>query len=85
MALCNIYLVQERVAEAMQILEPALEVIRARGIPIPWATALRGYALALSGRPEEGCTVLAGGWRKPTGCGSSSATRSGWRGWRTRT
>jgi tetratricopeptide (TPR) repeat protein len=61
MALCNIYLVQERVAEAMQILEPALEVIRARGIPIPWATALRGYALALSGRPEEGCTVLAGG------------------------
>ncbi len=61
MALCNIYLVQERVAEAMQILEPALEVIRVRGIPIPWATALRGYALALSGRPEEGCTVLAGG------------------------
>jgi tetratricopeptide (TPR) repeat protein len=61
MALCNIYLVQERVGEAMQILEPALEVIRARGIPIPWATALRGYALALSGRPEEGCTVLAGG------------------------
>ena len=61
MALCNVYLVQERVAEAMQILEPALEVIRARGIPIPWATALRGYALALSGRPEEGCTVLEGG------------------------
>ena len=61
MALCNVYLVQERVEEAMQILEPALEVIRARGIPIPWATALRGYALALSGRPEEGCTVLEGG------------------------
>ena len=28
MALCNVYLVQERVEEAMQILEPALEVIR---------------------------------------------------------
>src|SRR4030095_1929535 len=61
MALCNIYLVQERVPEAMQILAPALQVIRARGIPIPWAPALRGYALALAGRPEEGCTVLAGG------------------------
>ena len=61
MALCNIYLVQERLPEAIQILEPALEVIRARGIPIPWATALHGYALALSGQPQEGCAVLTAG------------------------
>jgi tetratricopeptide (TPR) repeat protein len=61
MSLCNVYLVQGRVEEAMRCLEPALEVIRARGIPIPWATALRGYGMALSGRAEEGCVVLAGG------------------------
>ena len=61
MALCNVYLVQGRLDEALRILEPALEVIRARGIPIPWATALRGYGLALSGRPEEGCAILTGG------------------------
>jgi class 3 adenylate cyclase/tetratricopeptide (TPR) repeat protein len=57
-ALANVYVVQERLDEAMRALEPAVEVVTARGIPIPWAVALRGYVLALAGRADEGCAVL---------------------------
>jgi tetratricopeptide (TPR) repeat protein len=58
-ALANVYVVQERLAEAARALDPAVEVVTARGIPIPWAVALRGYVLALAGRPDEGCAVLS--------------------------
>ena len=86
MALCNVYLVQERVAEAMQILEPALEVIRARGIPISVGdrpARLRAGAVRSSRGGLLACSRV--GWRKRPGCGSSSATRSGWPGWRRHT
>jgi DNA-binding NtrC family response regulator/tetratricopeptide (TPR) repeat protein len=60
MALCHVYLMQERVDEAVRVLEPALEKIETRGLLTwtPWASALRGYALALSGRAEDGRVVL---------------------------
>jgi tetratricopeptide (TPR) repeat protein len=60
LALGNIHLLQNRIADTLKVLEPALAVIQARGILFPWVTALRGYALALSGHTEEGCAVLAG-------------------------
>ena len=38
----------------------ALELVEARGLPtwFPWAAALKGHALALSGRPEDGLALL---------------------------
>jgi len=60
MALGHVALVQGRIEDAMQAMEPALETIEARGIPTwqPWAAALRGYALALAGRLDEGRALL---------------------------
>jgi transcriptional regulator with AAA-type ATPase domain/tetratricopeptide (TPR) repeat protein len=60
MALGHAALVQGQAGEALRTLETVLEVIESRGIPtwVPWATALRGYALALGGRAEEGATQL---------------------------
>jgi tetratricopeptide (TPR) repeat protein len=44
----------------MAALAQALDVIEARGLPtwFPWAAALRGYALALSGHVDEGQALL---------------------------
>ena len=60
MVLGNIHLLRNRMADTLQVLESALAVIQARGILFPWATALHGYVLALSGHTGEGCAVLAG-------------------------
>jgi len=59
-ALGHAAIVQERAADAMAALEPVLEIIETRGLPtwFPWAGALRGYALALSGRTDEGVALL---------------------------
>jgi tetratricopeptide (TPR) repeat protein len=59
-ALGHTYLVAGRLAEALAALAPALDVIAARALPTwwPWAASLRGYALALSGRVDEGRTLL---------------------------
>ncbi len=59
-ALGHAAIVQERAADAMAALEPVLEIIETRGLPtwFPWAAALRGYALALSGRTDEGVALL---------------------------
>ena len=59
-ALGHTAIVQERAADAMTALEPALEIIETRGLPtwFPWAGALRGYALALAGRTDEGAALL---------------------------
>jgi transcriptional regulator with AAA-type ATPase domain/tetratricopeptide (TPR) repeat protein len=59
-ALGHTAIVQERAADALTALEPALEIIESRGLPtwFPWAGALRGYALALSGRADEGVALL---------------------------
>ena len=60
MALGHAGIVQGRIESAIEALEPALEIIEARGIPtwLPWAAALRGYALALAGRTDEGRALL---------------------------
>ena len=59
-ALGHAAIVQEHAEEAMTALEPVLEIIETRGLPtwFPWAGALRGYALALSGRADEGVALL---------------------------
>jgi tetratricopeptide (TPR) repeat protein len=59
-ALGHTAIVQERAADALTALEPALETIESRGLPtwFPWAGALRGYALALSGRADDGVALL---------------------------
>ncbi|HEU4369604.1 MAG TPA: AAA family ATPase, partial [Methylomirabilota bacterium] len=60
MALGHACLVEGRPEDAMAALEPALAVIEARSLPTwyPWAAALRGYALALAGRADEGGALL---------------------------
>jgi DNA-binding NtrC family response regulator/tetratricopeptide (TPR) repeat protein len=60
MALGHTAIVQGHAEDAMAALAPALEMIEARGIPtwFPWAAALRGYALGLSGRVDEGGALL---------------------------
>jgi transcriptional regulator with AAA-type ATPase domain/tetratricopeptide (TPR) repeat protein len=60
MALGHGAIVRGHAGEAMEALAPALEIIEARGIPtwFPWAASLRGYALALSGEPDEGCRLI---------------------------
>jgi len=60
MALGHTAIVRGRATDAMQALAPALEMIEARGIPtwFPWAAALHGYALALSGHADEGGELL---------------------------
>jgi tetratricopeptide (TPR) repeat protein len=60
MALGHARLVEGRLDAALAALEPALEVIEARGLPTwhPWAAALRGHALALAGRVDEGGALL---------------------------
>jgi transcriptional regulator with AAA-type ATPase domain/tetratricopeptide (TPR) repeat protein len=60
MVLGHTAIVQGQAVEALQALEPALEVIEARGIPtwLPWAASLHGYALALGGRADDGAAQL---------------------------
>jgi predicted negative regulator of RcsB-dependent stress response len=85
MALGHVALVQGRIEDAMQAMEPALETIEARGIPTwqPWAAALRGYALALAGRLDEGRALLELALESGTRCGRprtvAPAARDGWR------
>jgi tetratricopeptide (TPR) repeat protein len=59
-ALGHTALIQGRLAEAIEDLGGALDLIEARGIPTwyPWAAAARGYALALAGRAAEGIPLL---------------------------
>jgi tetratricopeptide (TPR) repeat protein len=59
-ALGHTALLQGRLAEAVEDLGGALDLIAARGIPTwyPWAAAARGYALALSGRAAEGAPLI---------------------------
>jgi DNA-binding NtrC family response regulator/tetratricopeptide (TPR) repeat protein len=75
MALCNIYLVPDRLPEAMQILGPWSSA--------PAGSRFRGRpparpALALSTTPKKGA-ACSQGWRRRTGCGSSSASQ--WVAW----
>jgi tetratricopeptide (TPR) repeat protein len=60
MALGHTEIVRGRIEAAIAALEPALDVIETRGIPtwLPWAAALRGYAVALAGRTDEGRALL---------------------------
>ncbi|HVQ77057.1 MAG TPA: AAA family ATPase, partial [Candidatus Binatia bacterium] len=60
MALGHTHIVRGTLEDANRALEPALALIEARGIPtwFPWAAALRGYALALSGSPAEGIGLI---------------------------
>jgi tetratricopeptide (TPR) repeat protein len=59
-ALAYRLLLQDRPADAEAAVERAIDVIRTREVPawFPWASAVRGYALALSGRAAEGIDVL---------------------------
>jgi tetratricopeptide (TPR) repeat protein len=59
-ALGHTAIVQGVAEAALAALAPALEIIETRGLPtwFPWAAALRGYALALAGRADEGTTLL---------------------------
>ena len=59
-ALAYRLLLQQRPADAVAAAERAFDVIRTREVPawFPWAAAVRGYALALSGRAAEGIGVL---------------------------
>ena len=59
-ALGHTHLVQGRLEEATHALAGALDLIEARGLPtwFPWAAALQGYALVLSGRSSEGLDLL---------------------------
>ena len=59
-ALGHTALLQGRLAEAVEDLGGALDLIGARGIPTwyPWAAAARGYALALSGCAAEGLPLI---------------------------
>jgi len=60
-ARCYGLLLQERPAEALEVVDRAVEVIEARDIPawFTWAAAVRGYALALAGRVDEGVASLS--------------------------
>jgi DNA-binding NtrC family response regulator/tetratricopeptide (TPR) repeat protein len=60
MALGHAAIVQRRAEAALEPLAQALETIETRGLPtwFPWAAALRGYALALAGRVDEGVVLL---------------------------
>jgi tetratricopeptide (TPR) repeat protein len=59
-ALGHTHLMAGRLEEATAALGGALEIIETRGLPtwFPWAAALQGYVLVLSGRPAEGLTLL---------------------------
>ena len=61
MALGHTHLVEGRPDAALDALAAALELVAARGLPTwyPWAAALRGRALVLAGRVEDGRTLLA--------------------------
>jgi transcriptional regulator with AAA-type ATPase domain/tetratricopeptide (TPR) repeat protein len=60
MAAGHVAIVRGRADEALRALEQATEVIELRRLPTwgPWAAALQGYALALSGRAAEGVPLL---------------------------
>jgi tetratricopeptide (TPR) repeat protein len=60
LALGHAAIVGGRSDDAMRALEPAREVIEARGLPTwsPWILALRGYGLTLAGRADEGAALL---------------------------
>jgi tetratricopeptide (TPR) repeat protein len=60
MALGHVKLLQGRIEDALQVMEPARQTIEARGIPTwqPWAASLRGYALALAGHLDEAQALL---------------------------
>jgi transcriptional regulator with AAA-type ATPase domain/tetratricopeptide (TPR) repeat protein len=60
MAAGHVAIVRGQADEALRALEHATEVIDTRGLPtwVPWAAALRGYALALSERAEDGVPLL---------------------------
>ncbi len=49
-----------RIADAAAALDRALDLIHTRGIPTwwPWAAALRGHAMTLAGRPDDGRALL---------------------------
>jgi transcriptional regulator with AAA-type ATPase domain/predicted ATPase len=59
-ALGYVYLVQDRQEEATRALAGALEIIEGRGLPtwFPWAAAVQGYALVMSGRLAEGTSLI---------------------------
>jgi tetratricopeptide (TPR) repeat protein len=59
-ALGYAYLLEGDLGHATLVLEAALELIEARDTPawFPWAAAVRGYVLALGGRPAEAVSLL---------------------------
>jgi tetratricopeptide (TPR) repeat protein len=59
-ALGYTYLVQSDLERATTVLDEALDVIEARDTPawFPWAAAVRGYLMALVGRPNAAVSLL---------------------------